>query len=192
MVNNFRFQVKVLLAMLHFTFVESCWKWLRRNQEKAWANRRKQKPLKSQLPPLRDVLLRFLTLVSSVRSKCSLWKQCRTLIPWNLLTRLRIMLRKFSSRKHAYIILTLLNRTFYITKLGFTGVYIIFLFLLKNRDCGYSLEPPHRGGSNGYPQSVFWAEIWKMSEFLSESFQFLVVKFSIYLNRRVFVMWFLS
>ena len=28
----------------------------------------------------------------------------------------------------------------------------------------------------------------KMSEFLSENFQFLVVKFSTYLNRRVFVM----
>ena len=25
----------------------------------------------------------------------------------------------------------------------FTGVYIIFLFLLLNIDCGYSLEPPH-------------------------------------------------
>ena len=35
---------------------------------------------------------------------------------------------------------------------------------------------------------MFWAEIWKMSEFLSENFQFLEVKFSIYLNRRVFVM----
>ena len=31
---------------------------------------------------------------------------------------------------------------FYIVKLGFTGVYIIFLYLLKNIDCGYSLEPP--------------------------------------------------
>ena len=30
----------------------------------------------------------------------------------------------------------------YIVKLGFTGVYIIFPFLLKNIDCGYSLEPP--------------------------------------------------
>ena len=28
----------------------------------------------------------------------------------------------------------------------------------------------------------------KISDFLSENFQFLVVKFSIYLNRRVFVM----
>ena len=40
---------------------------------------------------------------------------------------------------------------FYIVKLGFIGVYIIFLFLLKNIDCGYSLEPPRRGGSNEYP-----------------------------------------
>ena len=44
---------------------------------------------------------------------------------------------------------------FYIVKLGFTGVYIIFLILLNNIDCGYSLEPPHRGGSNEYPQSMF-------------------------------------
>ena len=32
---------------------------------------------------------------------------------------------------------------FYIVKLGFTGVYNIFLFLLQNIDCRYSLEPPH-------------------------------------------------
>ena len=25
----------------------------------------------------------------------------------------------------------------------------------QNIDCGYSLEPPRRGGSNGYPQSMF-------------------------------------
>ena len=29
----------------------------------------------------------------------------------------------------------------------------------------------------------------KISEFLSENFQFLVVEFSIYLNMRVFVIW---
>ena len=77
---------------------------------------------------------------------------------------------------------------FYIAKQGFTGIYIIFLISAQNIDCGYSLEPPRRGGSKEYPQSMFWAEIWKTSEFLSENFQFLVVKFSIYLNRRVFVM----
>ena len=35
---------------------------------------------------------------------------------------------------------------------------------------------------------MFWAEIWKISAFLSENFKFLIAKFSIYLNRRVFVM----
>ena len=30
----------------------------------------------------------------------------------------------------------------YIGKLGFTGVYIIFLISVQNIDCGYSLEPP--------------------------------------------------
>ena len=32
---------------------------------------------------------------------------------------------------------------FYIEKLGFTGVYIIFLIFAQNTDCGYSLELPH-------------------------------------------------
>ena len=54
---------------------------------------------------------------------------------------------------------------FYIVKLGFTGVYIIFLISAQNTDCEYSLEPPRRGGSNEYPQSMFCAEIWKISEF---------------------------
>ena len=36
-----------------------------------------------------------------------------------------------------------LTSHFCIVKLGFTGVYIIFLFLLHNIDCRYSLEPPH-------------------------------------------------
>ena len=51
---------------------------------------------------------------------------------------------------------------FYIVKLGFTGVYIIFLFSLGNIDCGYSLEPPRRGGSNEYPQPMFLAEVRKI------------------------------
>ena len=59
---------------------------------------------------------------------------------------------------------------FYIVKLGFTGVHIIFLILLNNIDCGDSLEPPRRGSSNEYPQSMFWADIWKISGFLSENF----------------------
>ena len=30
----------------------------------------------------------------------------------------------------------------------------IFLISAQNIDCGYSLEPPRRGGSNEYPQSM--------------------------------------
>ena len=74
---------------------------------------------------------------------------------------------------------------FYLVKLRFT---LFFLFLLKNIDCGYSLEPPQRGGSNEYPQSMFWAGVWKISECLPENFKYSVVKLSIYLNRRVFVL----
>ena len=37
---------------------------------------------------------------------------------------------------------------FYIVKLGFKGVNIMFLISAQNIDCGYSLEPPRRGGSN--------------------------------------------
>ena len=37
---------------------------------------------------------------------------------------------------------------------------------------------------------MFWAEIWKISEFLSVNFHvFLLVKISVYLHRRVFVMY---
>ena len=91
---------------------------------------------------------------------------------------------------------------FYVVKLGFTGVCIIFLISAQKHRLWYLLEPPRRGGSNEYPQCMFWVEIWKISDvfylffffffffffFLSENFMFLEVRFSIYLNRRVFVM----
>ena len=44
---------------------------------------------------------------------------------------------------------------FYIVKLGFTAVYIIFFFSAQNKDCGYSLVLSRLGGSNEYPQSMF-------------------------------------
>ena len=34
-------------------------------------------------------------------------------------------------------------------------ILIFFTFLLKNIDCGYSLEPPRRGGSNEYHNLCF-------------------------------------
>ena len=38
----------------------------------------------------------------------------------------------------------------------------IFHISAQNIDCGYSLEPPRRGGSNEYHNPCFWAEIRKI------------------------------
>ena len=35
---------------------------------------------------------------------------------------------------------------------------IFFLIFAQNIDCGYTLEPPRRGGSDEYPQSMFWSK----------------------------------
>ena len=40
--------------------------------------------------------------------------------------------------------------------------FYIFHISAQSIDCGYSLEPPRRGGSNKYPQFMFWAEIRKI------------------------------
>ena len=58
-----------------------------------------------------------------------------------------------SLRKHAYSnILKILQ-----PKKGkfFIKNSDIFLISVQNIDCGYSLEPPRRGGSNENPQSMF-------------------------------------
>ena len=92
-----------------------------------------------------------------------------------------------ASRKH--MILTPLNATFIKKNLGLQEYTLFFLFLLRNIDCGYWLEPPRRGGSNEYQQSMFLRSYMKNIRvfFLSENFQFLEVKISIYLYRRVIV-----
>ena len=41
-------------------------------------------------------------------------------------------------------------------------VFFIFHISAQSIDCGYSLEPPRRGGSNEYLQSMFRAEISKI------------------------------
>ena len=40
--------------------------------------------------------------------------------------------------------------------------YDIFHISAQNVDCGYSLEPPRRGGSNEYHNLCFWAETRKV------------------------------
>ena len=41
----------------------------------------------------------------------------------------------------------------------------IFHISTQNIDCGYSLEPPRRGGSNEYPQSMFLNRNMKNNEY---------------------------
>ena len=50
--------------------------------------------------------------------------------------------------------------------------------MIKNIDCGYSLEPPQRGGSNEYSQSIYFKYIFlnmkydKYQNFYLKNFQF--------------------
>ena len=57
-------------------------------------------------------------------------------------------------RKHAYsnILKILQPKKREIFQLKNTNIFHISA---QNIDCGYSLEPPRRGGSNEYPQSMF-------------------------------------
>ena len=57
-----------------------------------------------------------------------------------------------------------IHRKFHLQKLKKIQIknYDIFHYSAQNIDCGYSLEPPPRGGSNEYPQSMFWAEVRKL------------------------------
>ena len=64
-----------------------------------------------------------------------------------------IYLPGFTLRKHAYSNIQKISlpktENFQIKKSN------IFHISAQNIDCGYSLEPPRRGGSNEYPQSTF-------------------------------------
>ena len=52
---------------------------------------------------------------------------------------------------------------------------VIFHISAQNIYCGYSSEPPRRGGSNEYPQYMFWAEIRKNNVYPCKS-QFYYMK----------------
>ena len=81
---------------------------------------------------------------------------------------------------------------FYIVKLGFTGVYNIILISALDIYFGYSLEPPHHGGSIESPQSLSKAEMWKNMEkyqiFFSERSIFVWKNCPVYLYTCIFVL----
>ena len=91
--------------------------------------------------------------------------------------------------KTCYIILTPLNPTFIQYNSGLKGYILFVLFLLKNIDCRYSLEPSRR-----VPAIYVLCRKMKKKKkkyirfFLSENFHYLVVKCSLHLNRHVFIM----
>ena len=61
----------------------------------------------------------------------------------------------FSLRKHAYsnILKILQSKKGKISDKNSDT----FQISAQSIDCGYSLEPPRRGGSNDYPQSIFFS-----------------------------------
>ena len=68
--------------------------------------------------------------------------------------------------------------------------YDFFLHIFaQNKDCWYSLEPPHLGRSNVYPQSMFWAKKKKndLKNYLKINI-FTAVKYCCILHGRVCVM----
>ena len=93
-----------------------------------------------------------------------------------------------SLRKHAYSnilkILPSKNENFQIK------ISDIFHISDQNIDCGYSLEPPRRGGSNEYPQSMLLIRNKKNNVYpCKPQFYYIKVGFKgSKLYRRVFVM----
>ena len=67
---------------------------------------------------------------------------------------------KHTLRKHAYS--NILKFHLQKQKIFRQKISIFFYISAQDIDCGYSLEPPRWGGSNEYPQSMFWAEIRKI------------------------------
>ena len=82
-----------------------------------------------------------------------------------------------------------LKPQFYIVKLGFTGVYIIFLIPDQKHRVWVLVRTASARLFERIPK-IYVLSIYmkKMSEILSENFQFLEVKCSIYLSRHVFAM----
>ena len=108
-----------------------------------------------------------------------------------VLVKIRFCFAYLSITKTCLYNLDPLKHHFYTVKLGFTGVYIIFLISAQKHRLWVLVRTasPRRGGSNEYPQSMFWAEIWKVSEFFYlKMFMFGGEIFNIFEYRRVFVM----
>ena len=74
--------------------------------------------------------------------------------------------------KHAFLV--------YIVKLGFTGVYLFFSFLIQNTECGYwySLESPRQATIYVLSNNIKKKYIYK--GFKQKVYVLLLKKFSVY------------
>ena len=85
------------------------------------------------------------------------------------------------TKTYLYLILTPLSSFLY-SKIGFTGVNIIFLISAQNIDC-------LGGAVQSSNHNLFFVQKYEKYQNLSENFQFLVVfKIHVYRKGRVFVM----
>ena len=112
---------------------------------------------------------------------------CRTFY----VTKIRISDREFSITKTCLYNVDTLKHHFHKVKLGFTVVYIFLLIPAKKKtDFRVFVKAAWQRRSYEYPTIDVLSRNMKISVFffLPENFQFLEVKFSVYLNRRVFVM----
>ena len=105
----------------------------------------------------------------------------------NLVWFYRFLVYLFPSRKHVYIILIPLKPHFYIVKLGFTEVYIIFLISAQKHKLWVLVRTAEAVLTSTH-NLCFEQKYEEYQNFLSENFHFLEVRFSVYLNRHVFVM----
>ena len=62
-----------------------------------------------------------------------------------------------------------LKPLFYMVNLRCTGYALFFFYFCSKHRLRVVVRTPRRGSSNECSQSMFWAEIWKISEFLSEN-----------------------
>ena len=81
-----------------------------------------------------------------------------------------------------------LKPQFYIAKLGFTGVYIIFLISDQKQRLWVLVRTASSRRFSRVPKIHVSSRNYNYMNFLFENFHFLIVKFSVYFKRRVFVM----
>ena len=73
---------------------------------------------------------------------------------------------------------------FYIEKLGFAGIHLIFLFLIQNIHSGYSLEPPLTCTQN----ACFELKYKKNQNFVMKISIFITLKKCVYVHGNALVM----